>query len=323
MKKTLHRLAMLAAALAVTGVCLAGAKPGGKKITLKQKYVPGNYLQTISMEVDQVAQVGGHEIRTQITLEYTIGVRISKPDKTGAKKMTWEYKRIKQTIATHRGKMSYDSAAPKKGDRNLGKVIGPLTKAKITIIIGPDDIIKTVTGMGKVWDELAKKDPVLAGMRTSMGNKMVKDMAEKVGQYLPGKPVAVGEEWVNKNDLDVPMLGKVKVEMKCKLKSIKAAAGEKRAVISVTGKHELAAIRLGGTTVRKLVITMTGENKLNVDNPMLSTTTLTQTASVEVVMPDQRPGGQFPVMEMKSKTKIVMKVVKAPPPKEKPAKATK
>lgn len=331
MRKTLPTLAVLAAALAVTGVCLAGAKPGGKRITLKQKWVPGSYLQTVSTEVDQVTQFGGQEMPVKIAQEFTISVRIGKPDKAGAKKMTWEYKRVKQTMTGGGQTVSYDSAAPEKGDPNQAKVFGGMAKAKITMTVGPDGKIKKVTGMDKVWDELADKAPDFTpmnavAMKKSMGNEMVKDMAEKPGQFFPTRPVAVGEQWVAKNDLDVPIggniAGKVKAEMKCELKSIEAAVGGgKRAVISMTGKLEstkpmITTVGMSKVTVRKLVTNTTGESKLNVDNPMLSEIALVQDGSMEVQWEGRTPGP----LKSKFKTKMVMKVVKAPPSKNTPGK---
>ena len=61
---------------------------------------------------------------------------------------------------------------------------------------------------------------------------------------------------------------------------------------------------------------MTGENKLNVDNPMLSEMTLVQEGSMEM----QMEGRPVPAAKSKFKNKMVIRVVKAPPPKNAPGK---
>jgi len=294
---------MLIAALIPGAACLGdeATKPPKETVLLRQTYTPGAYLQSIRMKMDQTVQMGEMQMPQKMHMQFLVDVRISKPDTAGNKKMTWKYKRIRQSVQMMGMTMTYDSAAEKPQNPAMAQALEPLLKAEIVLVIGPDNKIKSVRGMDAVWKDMASKNPAMARMagqmRKTMGDEMIKGMVEKFSELLPGKAVAVGDTWNAKMKMDVPVVGASDVMSTYKLKRLERGPRGRVAVLEVKSRMESKGPQkvqagAGQVTLRKLRVETTGQTRVDVSNPLLLDSTMTQKGSMEMEMdaPPDQPG---------------------------------
>jgi len=301
---------MLIAAFIPGAACLGDevAKPPKKTVLLRQTYTPGTYLQSIRTKMDQTVQMGEMEMPQRIDMQFLVGVRIDPPDASGSKKMTWKYERIRQSVQMMGMTMTYDSAAEKPRNSAMAQALEPLLKAEIVLVIGPDNKIKSVRGMDAVWKDMASKNPAMARMaeqmRKTMGDEMIKGMVEKFAEGLPGKVVAVGDTWNAKAKMNLPVVGASEVVSAYKLKRLEEGPRGKVAVLDVKSTVESKGPRKiqGGTgqmTLRKMRVETTGQTRVDVSNPLLLDSTMTQKGSMEMEM--DAPSGQPGPMKFRSR----------------------
>ena len=328
MKRAMCAAAALAAAWAAVLLGAGATRSAKDKVLLTQRYVPGEYVQTLKMTMDQTIQVGEQEIPQKMTMQFAIRLRIGEPEQDGSKKMTLTYERIKQDVEMLGRKMSYDSAGEGPQDPNLGRGLGPLLKAKVSMTIGPDGKVKDVAGMDAMWDALAAKDPSMARMtaqmKRGMGDEKIKEMVEKFGDYLPDKPVAVGETWDARAEMEIPVVGAMNMVTTCKLKDIQHKPSGRHAVIDVTAQAKSEGGQIPGAAqakVRGVALDMVGRQTVNVANPMLFTSTLTQKGTMVMEFGGPAGGANAPTTAKSTFTmNMTMTCEKAPPaPASRPA----
>jgi len=134
---------------------------------------------------------------------------------------------------------------------------------------------------------------------------------------LPNKAVAVGEGWSQKIDMAVPVLGKLDCENKFTLKSVEQTAAGKEAVVAVAGKASSSkahTAQMGPMqmTVNGFSMKMNGQNRFNVANPLLVTSQMTQSGSLDMTMTPPQEGQEPMVVKTKFDTKVTMTGRKAP-----------
>jgi hypothetical protein len=259
------------------------------KVALKAKYVPGDYVQTVSTVTAAKGDLGVVAVVNKTELTIDIAMTIAPPDDQGHKKATYQFRRIRMSTELGGRKVSYDSSQPAGDDptsQNLAKIYGPLTKTKIAVVIGADEKVKEVSGLDKMWDDLAKTDPGLAAAKQSLGDESVKKKVEQAFASLPDRPVGVGDEWVVATPLDLPPLGKTELKSTHRLKAFEV--GGKVAVIDFTGR--LASPKPPDPAAKppdnQMTTQIDGTMKVNVDNPLLTeftSTTKTITTSGEAI----------------------------------------
>jgi hypothetical protein len=284
-----------------------GADAAGDKVTLKQHFTPGDYVQTVTIVTDQQMTIAGKNISGQSTQTFTMSFAIAKPDADGNKQATLAYKRIQMTTDQGGKKLAYDSAGPADAqDANLAKAMGPLTKVKLEMTIGKDDKVTGIKGLDALWEEMAKSDPqlapMLAGMKQSFNDDTIKGMVEKMGELFPAKPLAVGDDWAVNTKMTVPMMGPMDIKQQCVLKAVEQSDAGKVAVIAyeakIGSKENTTTMGAGQMSVKKLDLVMTGQMHANLENPMLQTMTGQMKGTIEVAVTD--PNDKVaPSMDMK------------------------
>jgi hypothetical protein len=281
-KVTLGILASAAVAMTLA-LPVGGADKAGEKITLKQHFAPGEYVETVSLSKDQQVTMAGETIKDQCTQTVVLCFTFGKPDADGAMQATMAYKRFQATTTQSGRATAYDSDRPADTlDSNMTKFFGPITKAKLDITIGSDDKVTDVKGVDELWEEMAKSvpdlEPMLFTMKKYFNGDAIKCVVEEIGKPFPAKPVGVGDEWTVDTTMSAPLVGPMHVKQKCVLKDIENTEMGKVAVItfvadtfpkeSTTTKRDAER-----ATFRKTDVVITGQLRANIANPMLQTVT--------------------------------------------------
>ena len=310
------------AVLAVAAILgsLSSRAVAQEKIDLKPSFVPGEYRQTVSTKGQQSRVVNGEPTRQSITQEIVQDIVIAPPDADGVKTMTWTFVGVRMTSQTGGMTASFDSARAEVGDKELRKMLGPSVGATAVIKLSADGKVIEAKGMDALWDRQArdKRDMIdtAAAMKKVFGDAQIKEMVEQTFSQLPGKPVAVGEEWKTATALDAPMLGKIAMTTVSKLVKVEQTTAGKRAVIefagrAVTDKPQTTTLPTGTATISNVKIDTAGRQTVQVDNPMLSEGTMKQTGSMDMSI-GAAAAGQEVVVKVNFETDTTIKTAKAP-----------
>lgn len=304
---------ILAAVMALAGAALS-AEP--EKVQLKHRYLPGNYVETVTVDMQQT-MASGVQTSTATThnvMEMTL--QVSQPDAAGDKKVAMNFRRIVQSTEQGGRKMEYDSAKPAEGqDPTLAKILGALTKVSVSMVAGPDEKIKEVSGLDKMWDQFVQAEPrmarFVAGMRKGLGDEGMKKMMESMSENFPAKPVGPGDTWQVKTKIDIPLMGPTELTQDCKLKQIDTTPAGPVAHIAIDGKIKSATEQtttLGEDKikVKSMDMDIKGDMRINVANPMLMTAQMDQTGTLEmnVQTPSEQQRDLKIVMKMKIEAKV-------------------
>ena len=294
----MKRIAIAAVVLAACGALAASNAWADDKVSLKPKYVPGSYVQTITTDGSAKMKMGDRDMETKTTMVMTLSMTVAAPDGDGVKKITMKFKRVQMNISAAGQTFAVDTDKPAaEGEEGpaakMGDVFSKLSKAEIIVAIAADESIKGVTGLDKLWDEMAKADPAMAaqaaGMKKSLGDVMIKNMMKRSTASYPDKPVGVGDVWTTElpMPMEMPGLGKTTVKMTNTLKAIEGDG--KVAVTSVKGKLETekapAATAPEGDTAPiqpKITMDMDGTMRLNGENILLSSSEINIKGVVEL-----------------------------------------
>jgi len=298
---------------------VAAAACAGEKITLKQKYPPGTYIMTQDTRMQTTTEMGpGQTMAQKVNMLMVMEMTVGKPDQKGSKKMQIAYKRIKQSVEGPVS-MSYDSEAPKDSQNPmLAGVYEALLQTRIEATITPEGKVTDVKGFEKMWEELTKSNPAAApmmkGFKKQFGDEMMEKMFSQSKQMLPDKPVGKGDTWDANLKLEIPMLGRMDIKQKCKLKEIEKTAAGKIAVIDFTGTvtggapGKTTTMGTATMTFKKMDTEQSGTMRMDVDTGMMTRTMMNQKMAMEmsVTGPD---GGQ---MNMATKMAGTSEVTVAP-----------
>ncbi|KKL41718.1 hypothetical protein LCGC14_2367510, partial [marine sediment metagenome] len=243
---TTGRFLIVLAVLAAAGMAPAGPKdtpkPTGEKITFKHWAVPGRYLMTMKMNMNQDITVDGAvQPRQRMLQEMTMLLVVGRPDAEGLRTIDMSYERMQQTTTMGEMKVSFDSNLPVgKQDLRLATALAPMLKVKIRVVLDAAGKVVKVSGIDKLWDDLVKSNPAMAPMaeqmKKQMGNLLVKQLIAKGQELLPAAGVRVGESWETSGKMTIPFVGPVNVVQQCKLKSVAKTKAGRIAYIDYKGR---------------------------------------------------------------------------------------
>jgi len=299
-------------------VCSAAdpPKPSGQKLQLRRLYAPGDYVLTQQVDADQVIGIEGMMQKQQTSQTVVMGLSVEKPDQAGDRKMTITYRRFKMRMAMAGQVMSYDSDQPDAAQSSpLGMIWGPMLKVKIVALVGADAQIKKVTGLDEMWGEIAKNSPAAAAMlgpmKEQFGDAMLKDLLTKSYELLPKDAVGVGESWPFSVKLKAPFVGAMKIDGKCKVKSIEKTAAGRIASIDITGvvrSEEPTASTMGPVTIKinKMRFDQEGNMRYNADTGVPVNQTMRQRGSLAISMTG--PDGEEKAMSLQQDMKLLTTV---------------
>ncbi len=299
-------------------VCSAAdpPKPSGRKVQLRRLYAPGNYVLTQQVDMDQVIGIEGQKQKQQTSQTVAMALSVEKPDQAGDRKMTITYRRFKMRMAMAGQVMSYDSDQPDAaGSSPLGMIWGPMLKVKIVVLVGADGQIKKVSGLDELWGEIAKKNPaagaMLGQMKGQFGDAMLKGLLTKSYELLPKYAVGLGDSWPFSVKLKAPFVGAMKIDGKCKVKSIEKTPAGRIASIDIIGvvrSEEPTASTMGGMTIKinKIHFDQEGNMRYNADTGVPVNQTMRQRGSLAISMIG--PDGQEKAMNLQQDMKTLTTV---------------
>jgi hypothetical protein len=213
-------------------------------VELKQRWISGKrYYQTL--RTDQASKVALGDQRmdqsTAVTLELSLTVN---PQKAGEPKhMTIRYERTAVDLDINGQKLGYDSANPGANTDPLGlsKTIGATVGKELKLVLNDKDEVTSIEN----YDDFIKSLPPspVPGLDPAKmySREALTEMLQQGGLYsMPGKPVAPGDTWPFKMQLELPGLGKVTVSGSYTFKGMTDHNGTICAEIAASGTLSLA-----------------------------------------------------------------------------------
>jgi hypothetical protein len=273
--------------ISASGALCAGEAPSRtaetsrEKITLKQRFVPGSYVVTETMDMRQKLLTEGAEIPSQRVSQTIVSTRkIGERDSKGRRKVTIAFKTMKQRMDVGKVTISYDSeGAPADQDPNLSAIFHALKDVKIVATVAPEGEVLDATGIDEVWDRLAKEAPAAAPMLEQMKKHVTDGMIRRLirgpADMLPAKPVALGEKWQAEVKFEMPFGGQMTCKHDCVLEKVQDTSSGRIAIVRFSGDQQVgegSSIKLGGTILKilKMKFSQSGEFRLNVDTGMIA-----------------------------------------------------
>ena len=295
-RRLLTVLIALAAIVPAAARAADKPKPGGPKVGLRVKYLPGKYLMTMTQDMKQNITAGGQEQQQTIVARMEMMMEVSKPGADGAREAKIIYKRIKQSVKMGAMSQEFDSNDPAKSDGPLAAALKPLIGAELTLTIAADGKATKVAGLDEIIDKQAKANPAAAQRlrqtKASM-SKSLKDMVSASARTLPSKPVAPGEKWDAESPVNVPFIGQVNVKQACTLEKVEKTAAGQIAHLSVKGtmksdKATTTAMGPATLTVKKLEMNYDAKTRFDVKLGMAvsATTRLKGMFDMSIVSPN-------------------------------------
>jgi len=293
----------------------ASASLAADKITLKQQYPAGTYVMTTESDMKQDMNMGpAGAMKQNVKMLMAMEMTAEKPAKDKTQVLHISYKRIKMSVTGGPMGLSFDSERPPvAGDETspvsamMWQMLKPLLGAKFDITIDGEGKPVKITGMDRLWEEMAGANPaaapMMANMKKSFGDETMKMMFSQIAGQLPKAPVAVGEKWKTNQVLPVPMLGNMTIEQECTLKEVRKTSAGRIARIDFVGKFSKGKPKAGanaapmGITISKMAGQQTGTMRFNVDTGMFTEMVVDQKMTMEMVPPGQE--GAAPAMTMK------------------------
>jgi hypothetical protein len=257
------------------------AETSREKITLKQRFVPGSYVVTETMDMRQELLTEGAEIPSQRVSQTIVSTRkIGERDSKGRRKVVIAFKTMKQRLDVGKVTISFDSeGVPADQDPNLSAVFDALKDVRIVASVAPEGEILDSTGMDQVWDRLAEQAPAAAPMLNQMKKHVTDGMIRRLirgpADMLPAKPVALGEKWQAEAKFEMPFGGQMTCKHDCVLEEVQNTSSGRIAIVRFSGDHQVgegSSIRLGGTILKvlKMKFSQSGQIRLNVDTGVIA-----------------------------------------------------
>jgi len=289
----------------------APAPPGAdQKIAIRPTFVPGQYVQATTVEMDQQMQTDGQQMAVKMKQAMALAFDVAKPDSAGEINATLTFKQFTQSITQGKQTVSFDSANPDQGDPQLAKVLTPLTKATIKVVIGGDGLVKRVAGLDKIWNEMSgETGPLVEQLKKTMGDEMIKTMLEKNSSQLPKQPLAIGGSWTAEQDMEMPVVGKSTMQVTYVLKAIEDTPAGKIAKVELGGNLQTKGkeMDMGGAKVniKEMTFQLKGDMAMNTANILLTSSAITMDgkADMEVTPPNEKPQAASITLKMKVSAK--------------------
>lgn len=222
------------------------------KIELKLKFSEGKsrFIETtrkMKQSIDLAGQPMNQDIdTTDVVLESVESVK----DDVATIKMTFDRKTMNvKSAMMPGGGMAFDSDKPDADSQSaqmIGPIFGGMIGQSMMMKLGSDGKVHEFSGMDKIREDIAKKagmNPIWMQMQGQLNDEAARvEYAEGRYDFLPGKPVAKGDEWAREIARESPGIGKTISNIKYQF-------------------ADIAEMEHGGTTRRVAVIEYTGTMK--------------------------------------------------------------
>lgn len=217
--------AMFSAAVGVlaAGLLTASAE---EKVTLALKWQPGKaYLYTQDMNMSMTMKQGDQNMDMKQTMKQSYRNTVVKVDKGNEVTMSFDTSAMKM-VMNGAPMLDLDSENPETLKGPQAEIIKQMLDIKVTALYdekGQVVEVRQPEGGGDMVNQFMDADTL-------------KQMMKTANDYLPAKPVGVGESWEATTKMPMKQLGgDIKITMKMKLEKLGEADGKKLAEISYTG----------------------------------------------------------------------------------------
>ncbi len=217
-----RRTSLIVCAAALIGLIasthlVAAAKPdkadAGKPIALKLKLTKGRsyYVETHS-KMTQKINLGG-QVMNQV-IDSTIGLMESVEDfveDTATLELHFD-RMAMDMAAAPMPPMKYDSDAPDaNGSNQLKQMFEPMLRKPMRMEITSAGEVKSFSGMDAIKEEVSKqagRNPIWMQMQAAFSDEAARvEYGESRFEFLPDKPISVGESWGKERRRHPPGLG--------------------------------------------------------------------------------------------------------------------
>jgi hypothetical protein len=319
--------AMVLAGLVFAAAAADAATYAGPKVLLKQRYTPGTYVMSATMESSQEGTANGQpQPQQQMSQTMVMKMDVSQPDAQGVRTMQITFQRVAQQATAGQMKMAFDSAGPAdQQDPNLGAFLRPLLGAQIVVKLGADDQIQSVSGLNQLWDAAAQQNaqlaPMFNQMKSVMGDETIKGMIASASQMFPPQPVGPGDTWQPGQPPSALPAG-VETKQTCKLMDIETGPAGRVAVIqadATTQSSKETATNMGGmnATIHGINSRQSGVMRFSIDTGLVESQTMNQDGTTDVSV--NAPNGQTMRMTTKQTAKMTLTARKEGAPGAAPA----
>jgi len=301
-RDTVASLVVLALLLGIVAAASPAEQAEPEKLTLQSKYTPGNYYQTMKIEMDQLIRTPQQPPqKVHSSQRWVTGVRIFPPDEKGNTRMLMQFKQIRMDTDAGQMQMHFDSAKPSAQQTpDIARIMDPLRKQVIELVADPEGKVTCTKGLDTFWENQAAKasSPATAAMvqalAEALGGEALAKRANEEARFLPDKPVGVGDRWKFDYPSEVPNLGTLQLKGDCKVKSVKQTPLGPLALIEYKGRmtkeDEPKEMNFGGARMKltKLTSTLSGSVKFNTEFGMAVAAETKQDMNMSWVIPNPR-----------------------------------
>jgi hypothetical protein len=221
------------AAVALAFVC---AQPlAAQNVSLRYQWKKGDTLRyrwTSQSNVTMSGIPGLGDMTVTSSLGQVVKMAVEDVAADGAATLRATFESAKVEIATPGGPIKYDSAAPPAATGDpvidaLGKVMGALVGASVTLTVTPIGNVPKLQGMEELAARLKKaigEEAAMTGLDAIFSNdSMMSSFAQNFAR-LPDKPVKAGDAWTSELKIANPMAPMVS-SMTYTLKGIETTGG--------------------------------------------------------------------------------------------------
>ncbi|KAA0208789.1 hypothetical protein EDM80_15290 [bacterium] len=333
MRKSAFCASAVTLAIFLSAVASAQEKPAAKegqggtesKLTISTKWKLGDQLRYRYTEESKIVQKSEDETVTSVHRSQSMIMwqLVEKVDEKGCATVAFEYESIVWKQESEQGILQWDSAKPDEGAASepAVKAYRAMVGKRFTMVSDPDGKITSVKGFDAIIEEIVKEfkdtpaeESVRKTLEGSFSDKAMVRMIGAASNFLPGKPVAKGEEWAGETQTPLPGMGTMEVKAKYKLAEITESKDERIAKITGEATMTLAAPKEGEESVNPILalfdVTIDKGNQsaeilFNADRGVLVSQVLTQNFDMTMKMKT----GDF---EMKQSATTVTRVERLP-----------
>ncbi len=284
---------------------------GQSKVALRVPMSPGKYVMvqetsmTTTTQMDQFPQ----PIVQSMQMLVEMATEVSPTNDSGEYTIKARFTRIKQSIGDD---MSYDSQNEADSSSPLA-ILGSMLDSEITITMSKNQDIVDIAGMDKIWDKMAQNPqiaPMMAQLKESFGDNMLKGLVSQGNKSLPYHEVAVGESWQQKTKMPIPFVGRAEIQYDGTLSSYDADA--KQAKIAFTSEMvssgEEKKMNMGiPATVKDMKMTQKGVTNVDLSTG-IANTDMDQVMSMTMVISSPQGDQKVTVSQEGSVTATISKV---------------
>lgn len=157
------------------------------------------------------------KMNQHITEDLALTTVSTRPD--GGYAVDFQIDRFKMEMDMNTVKIVMDSNSESTSlpDKQMGDIFKAIVGKKLTMLLGPEGKVDSVLGIEEFVDGLKTNSNSPAGkiFANTFNELYFKNMMEGFcdTSTIPQRPIQVGESWPVSREMDIPMMGKIKLEL--------------------------------------------------------------------------------------------------------------